>query len=216
MIGATIGFYLLVLIGGLVLTGSDALGWPQLIGVALIAVIATVVFEGLSMLLGDWDAEREEDDRRLIGDYLGTHHVAFSRRLHHRTVGARRLAECLDVSADVVGKVMMVRADGEAWMAVLPASERVDFAALADALHAREVVMMTEDEFAPMFPGCEVGSEPPFGHLYGLPVIADSPLMSEDLVVFRAGSHNAALAMPVAEFERLEHPVVASFGVRVC
>ena len=50
-------------------------------------------------------------------------------------------------------------------MAVLPASYKVNFRVLRDAIGADRVELATEKEFRDMFPGCELGAMPPCGIL---------------------------------------------------
>jgi Ala-tRNA(Pro) deacylase len=214
MLGLVFGFYILAMLGSLILTGSASIEPAHLVAVGLLAVIAAVIFQGLCILFRDWEGEHEEEDRYRIATYLGARKVPFLHRGHPRAVDAQHLAESLHISGDQVGKVVMVRADGETWMAVLPASEQVDFDALARALGASEVQMMSEEEFGPLFRGSEIGAEPPFGRLYGLPVVVDSPLMKQPRMFFRAGSHHSTVGLAPADYDSLEHPRVADFGIR--
>ncbi len=55
----------------------------------------------------------------------------------------------------------------------------------------------------------ELGAEPPFGNLFGLPVFVDESLRKDPEIVFNAGTHVEAIRMKYADFEKLVHPVVA-------
>lgn len=146
-----------------------------------------------------------------IQQYLRRSRVSFLRHWHPRAVSAQTLAESLHVTGYRVAKSVIVRADGALWIAVLPASEQVDLERLAHVLGVREVRLAREDEFAGLFPGCELGAEPPFGLLYDLPVVADESLARADNLLFRAGSHEEALEMRFRDFATLEWPLVAAF-----
>ena len=52
-------------------------------------------------------------------------------------------------------------------MLVLPASHQVDFGRIRQMLGER-VELEAEQEFRNLFPGCEVGAEPPFGNLFNM------------------------------------------------
>jgi Ala-tRNA(Pro) deacylase len=135
-------------------------------------------------------------------------------RQHPRVVAAQRLAASVHVSGYRVAKVVLVEADGERMMAVLPAAEIVDPGRLATALGAERVRILHESEFLDLFTECEPGAEPPFGALYGLPVVMDRSLAhSSGPLVFRAGSHEEALEMKPEDFVRLEKPRLADFAV---
>jgi Ala-tRNA(Pro) deacylase len=75
------------------------------------------------------------------------------------------------------------------------------------------VRLLRESEFQGLFPDCEAGAEPPFGGLFGLPVVVDSTLAESDRIVFRAGSHEEAIEMRYEDFYRLENgPRVGAIG----
>jgi len=148
-------------------------------------------------------------------DYLQRNEVPFKRRPHARAITAQELAASLQITGYSVAKSVMVEADGQKWIAVLPASENVSLPLLGEILNARNVRLLTENEFASLFGQCEVGSEPPFGRLYRLPVVMDSSLSKASWVIFRAGSHRESLEMAYSDFMALEKPRVGSFGVPV-
>jgi len=145
--------------------------------------------------------------------YLKDHNVYFERQWHPYAVRAQELAQTLHVTGYRLAKSVLVEADGQPWVAVLPACDIVDVDRLAAALGAVSVRFLSEDDFAPFFPDCETGAEPPFGGLYGLPVIVDASLEQCLHLVVRAGSHEEVIQLPYAEFDALEEPQMASFAV---
>ena len=100
---------------------------------------------------------------------------------------------------------MLVKAGDKVWIAVLPATEIVDEERLAAVLEAPGARLLRESEFRGLFPDCEGGAEPPFGGLYGLPVVIDSAVACVDRLIFRAGSHEEAIEMRYDDFYRLEN-----------
>lgn len=150
------------------------------------------------------------DDIRNYLDAFGAHWTPVG---HPRAVTAQEMAELTHVSGHRVAKAVLVRADGEFVIAVLPASELIDPLKLARELGVTKVELANEAELRACFTGCEVGAEPPFGKLYGLPVVVDEDLITDGEVLVRAGSHTQALRIPFTVFERLEIPKIASFAV---
>ncbi|WP_309890134.1 YbaK/EbsC family protein [Archangium sp.] len=141
-----------------------------------------------------------------IQHYLHGQHVPFLRHWHPRAVTAQELAEALHVTGYRVAKSVIVQADQQPWICLIPATETLDLEKVREALGTREARLATEDEFAGRFPDCELGAEPPFGKLYGLPVAMDDSLgVAEDLLL-RAGSHEEALEVSVEDFIGLEAP----------
>jgi len=150
---------------------------------------------------------------RSIIEYLQRNAVPFKRRPHVQAVSAHELAASLHISGYRVAKSVIVDADGQKWIAVLPAAETVDLPRLANLLKANTVQLVEETKFAPLFAGCETGAEPPFGGLYGIPVVVDSKLADKTPIVLRAGSHQESLEIAYADFVSLEKPRVGSFGI---
>jgi len=148
-----------------------------------------------------------------IIDYLDKNRVPFKRRPHAHAIGAQELAASLHVTGYSVAKSVILDADGTRWIAVLPASETVNLPRLAEILNAQNVRLLTEAEFAPLFRDCELGAEPPFGRLYGLPVVIDSSFARAAGIVLRAGSHRESLEIAYADFLALEKPRIGAFGV---
>jgi Ala-tRNA(Pro) deacylase len=135
-------------------------------------------------------------------------------RPHPREVVAQRLAASVHVSGYRVAKSVLVDADGERIMAVLPAADVVDVTLLSAALGCERVRIMHEGEFLDLFPDCELGAEPPFGSLFGLPVVMDGILARAGApLILRAGSHDEVLEMKPEDFIRLEQPRLGEFAV---
>lgn len=141
--------------------------------------------------------------------YMQRRLVPFARRWHARAVSAQELAASLHESGTRVAKTVALEVDGRLWLAVLPASLRVDLDLARDALGASDVHLAQENEFAQRFPDCETGAEPPFGGLYGVPVLADERLDIEAPLIFRAGSHEETVELSFDDFRALERPLVA-------
>jgi Ala-tRNA(Pro) deacylase len=150
--------------------------------------------------------------KRII-EYLHSHAVPYQRRLHQRAITAQELAATVHVPGRRVAKSVMVSANGQVWIAVLPATKVIDNDSLSMVLDAPAVRLMQESEFEGFFPDCEPGAEPPFGGLYGIPVVIDSALAEAESIVFRAGSHEEAIEMRYEDFLWLEkQPKVGPIG----
>jgi Ala-tRNA(Pro) deacylase len=150
---------------------------------------------------------------RQIVDFLEKHDVSYERHAHPRACTAQELAAAMHVPGRRVAKSVIVKGGDQIWIAVLPASEVVDEKLLAALLGVPSVRLLDEADFASFFPGCEPGAEPPFGSLFGLPVVVDSTLAEAERIVFRAGSHDEAMEIRYEDFRRLERdPKTGSFG----
>ena len=135
--------------------------------------------------------------------------------LHHpEAFTAQELAAIEGVKGRNHAKVVMVKADNQMLMTVLPADHRVELEQL-DRLTGKRTALATEAEFKALFPDCAVGTMPPFGKLYGLPTWVDKSLTNDAYIVFEAGTHTDAIRISYKDFERLTTPQVAEFAVKL-
>jgi Ala-tRNA(Pro) deacylase len=143
---------------------------------------------------------------------LETGGAAYETLPHREAFTAQGVASAVHVSGWQLAKVLVVHAPGEEpVMVVLPASCQLDFAALAAVLDKPSVSLVPEEEIQALFPDCETGAMPPFGHLYGMPVYVDKCFPKAGEFTFQAGNHHEVVRMSYAEYERLARPSVADF-----
>jgi Ala-tRNA(Pro) deacylase len=147
-----------------------------------------------------------------LEQYLGKEGVAYTVTEHPARYTAQELAQIEHVSGRLIAKVVMVVADRKPVMVVVPGVAKVDLGAVRKALGAEEVRLAIEAEFAHLFPDCEVGAMPPFGNLYGVPVLVDSGLVRDQVILFNAGSHRRTMTMTYADYARLARPLTGAFA----
>lgn len=85
---------------------------------------------------------------------------------------------------------------------VLPGSRRVDNARVRALLGTRTLRFATPAELLALT-GCVPGAVPPFGNLFGLPVLVDEALAAREEIAFNAGSNDVSMVMAAADFLRL-------------
>lgn len=147
-----------------------------------------------------------------ILEYLERNNAPFQRRPHLRAITAQALAQTLHVTGFRVAKSVILRTgEGDLCIAVCGAPDNVDTERVAALMNVGHVRLAEESEFAPRFTDCEVGAEPPFGNLYGMPVLIDASLRDAGPLLFRAGSHEEAIEMSFQDFVDLEQPRIGSF-----
>ncbi|MBI3895699.1 MAG: YbaK/EbsC family protein [Acidobacteria bacterium] len=148
-----------------------------------------------------------------IKDYLDKENVSYQHVVHRTAYTAQEVAAEEHIPGKLMAKAVVVKTDGRYVMAVLPATAKVDLAALQASLGAQEVRLATEFEFTGLFPDCEVGAMPPFGNLYGLPVCVDESLSRDPEIVFNAGTHQDTIRMKYEDFARLARPQILGFSL---
>jgi Ala-tRNA(Pro) deacylase len=145
--------------------------------------------------------------------FLDENDVRYLAIQHSVAYTSQELAARMHIHGWELAKTTILQVDGKFYMAVLPAPCQVDMSRFREVVGAESVALAAEEEFKKLFPECELGAMPPFGHLYSLPVYVDERLTEDESIVFNAGTHTEAIRMDFVDFERLAKPVIAHFGV---
>ena len=154
--------------------------------------------------------------RRLVMtvvEYLDTCLADYGITQHSTACSAEALAHKEHVPSANVAKPVLIKADGVYCMCVLPADRRIDFALLKTQLNAKTLSLASEEEIVRLFPDCEIGTEPPFGIIYGLETFMDRSLENDKYILFQGGTHDTAISMSMEEYERLAYPRIMDFAV---
>lgn len=145
-------------------------------------------------------------DKQNIGYQILEHSIAYT---------AMEIAGAQHVPGKQLIKSVIVKADGQYLMCVLPAIHLIDFDKLKKVTGAKKIELAKEKDVQKLFPEYEVGAEPPFGQLYGLYVYVDKLLQENEEIVFNAGTHTDMIKIKWKDFEKLTKPRLADFGVHI-
>ncbi len=149
-----------------------------------------------------------------LREYLDEQHVPYEVISHSPAFTAQKIASSAHISGKEVAKTVIVKADDELVMVVIPAHHLVNLQSLKRFLKAGEVTLAEEAEFQSLFPDCEVGAMPPFGNLYNMKVYLSDRLTEDEEIAFNAGSHQELVQMSYQDFEKLVNPIVGDFSIR--
>lgn len=144
--------------------------------------------------------------------YLQGRGVKYESIDHLPAYTAPEVAEAAHVPGRDFAKTVIVRTAGHLAMVALPANRKIVLSDLRQMLGDPDLKLATEEEFAEQFPDCELGSMPPFGNLYGLPVYVAKSLAQELEIAFNAGTHREVIRMSFGDFAELVQPTVLDFA----
>jgi Ala-tRNA(Pro) deacylase len=150
---------------------------------------------------------------RRVREYLEENRVPYTHCTHRLAYTAQEVAAAQHVPGREMAKTIVVKADDQFLLVVLPAVMKIDMKALRDELPFRHVELASEKEFASLFPDSEVGAMVPFGNLYNLAVYVDRSLAADQEMVFNAGTHVDSIRMKYKDFERLVQPKTISTAI---
>ena len=146
-----------------------------------------------------------------LAHFLDEREVKYVAIRHSKAYTAQEIAESAHVSGNDFAKVVMLKADEEMTMAVLPAPDKIDLKLLRQVLGVQGVHFADENEFQDHFPGCEVGAMPPFGNLYGIRVISAQTLCDSKTISFNSGLHTEIIQMDYDKYIKLVNPEIMDF-----
>ncbi len=141
-------------------------------------------------------------DPRLL-DWLVKHGVDHEVHHHRSTMTASETARAEGVDPRTFAKTVIVAtSDGRRALLALEANDRVDLVKARQALATTAVHLISENELIELAPGGDPGAWPPVGELFGMPVLADHALRDAVELTFSAGSHDYAVQVDRAAWER--------------
>lgn len=141
-----------------------------------------------------------------LKEFLDNHHVKYISLNHSPAFTSQEIAAAAHVSGKQLAKTVIIKANDQLAMVVLPANDQVNFTKLKSAIGIDNLDLAHESEFKDKFPGCEVGAMPPFGNLYNMPVYLSNRLSQQDHILFNAGSHYELMEVAYQDYERLVKP----------
>ncbi|MBM3236387.1 hypothetical protein FJZ31_08820 [Candidatus Poribacteria bacterium] len=154
--------------------------------------------------------EGETEVTRKITEYLQSQGIPFE-KLEHAPVTTSDAASGARGSRLAQGaKAIIVKADEKYYHLIISAAERVDNNKLRKILQTRRVRFANSEELVELT-GCQPGAVPPFGNLFGLSVLMDDAILSEEIVYFNCGSHTVSLRMSREDLARATEAQIVDF-----
>lgn len=139
--------------------------------------------------------------------------------IEHRTVyTAYDAAQTMKRKIDEIVKNLVVKADKEYYLAVLPANKNLDLNKLKALINKnsekaiKKVEIIKENALSKLFK-VKPGLMPAFGNPYKIKVVMDKNLQKVKKAVFASGSDSESIEMVTKVFEKLEEPIVGLFSV---
>ena len=148
-----------------------------------------------------------------LKNFLDSHNIKYVVISHSPAYTAQEVAASAHIPGKELAKTVMIKVDEKLMMAVLPASYKIDFQQLRNAIGTDHVELATEAEFRDRFPECELGAMPPFGNLFGMEVLVAQSLAEDMEIAFNAGTHRELVKLAYHDFNELVKPRLLKFSV---
>lgn len=133
---------------------------------------------------------------------------------HDHAFTGQEISSSMNVPSVRVAKTVVLWADGNRIIAVLPASRMVSFSSIREALGVETVEILRQRDLQELFPESDIGAMPPFGNRHITRTVVDSHFPDGD-IIFRAGDHAHVVKMNLTDFLRLAGEKKYAFSVPV-
>lgn len=98
-------------------------------------------------------------------------------------------------------------------MVVVPGGKKFDSAKVRAALGASDIRFATPEEVSEITGGVVPGGVPPFGNLFGLPVLCDENVFNNERIIFNAGDRSVSITIKSEDYKKVVNPQIASIGI---
>ena len=140
--------------------------------------------------------------------------------LEHKTVyTAYDTAVTMGKKLNEVAKTLLVAADKDYYLVLLPADNNLDFKKLAKDISKAtgkkiKSVKIPGEKVMEKLLKVKAGAMSAFGGLHKLPVVMEKKLAKAKKAVFASGSFNHSVEMAVKDFVKLENAMLGNFGIK--
>lgn len=146
-----------------------------------------------------------------VESLLKQHEVTFRVLRHEPVYTSEEAARVRGTPLASGAKALICKGDQTFVMVVVPADRKLDSHAVRRAKGWRKLRFATREEVLELT-GLTPGSIPPFGSLFGLSVLCDERLGSNETINFNAGDHCISVSMAHVDYIQVENPELGTFS----
>jgi len=141
--------------------------------------------------------------------------IIYEHLQHERVHSSHDAAKIRGTRIEQAAKALVLKEKktGAFFMFIVGGDRRLDLKTIKkNILHVKNISLAPPDEVLART-GCTVGSVPPFGNLFAMPVYFDQHLKdTQKEIVFSAGTHYDSIKMTTQDFLRVVKPIIASYS----
>jgi Ala-tRNA(Pro) deacylase len=146
-----------------------------------------------------------------ITKFLDEAKVKYNLFEHKIVYTAHDLAQTTKKKINDIAKVVLIKADKDFVLIVLPAGKYIDFSGIKKALKAKKVSLASEKDIT-KYLKTKIGLIHPFGNLYKMRTLLDKSMAKTKKMMASAGSYTESLEIGLKDFEKLVQPIKGVFS----
>jgi prolyl-tRNA editing enzyme YbaK/EbsC (Cys-tRNA(Pro) deacylase) len=153
--------------------------------------------------------------QREILNFLKKSKVKFEIIPHKTVFTATDKAATLKVKPESVIKTLVIRANNNLFLALISANRILDLDKLKKMIERnfkmeklKKIELATERLIKNKFKGVKVGSIPPFGNFWKMPVLVDNRIKKQRTLFFNSGEWNSSLKLSFSSLKKLSKDII--------
>lgn len=141
---------------------------------------------------------------------------------HKKVFTALDRAATMKVRPKLSGKTLILKADRDFVMALVPANKNLNKEALRKTINVfnkksgkasvKKINFTTEAQIKKNFKGAKIGAIPPFGNIWKLLTFADKAFLREKFIFINSGEYTKSLKVSPKIFQKISGYIFGSFS----
>ncbi len=153
------------------------------------------------------NAKRSNSVLESIRKLLDEHKITYKCWDHPPVHTSEEAARIRGTPVESGAKAIVLRSKGAFLMVVIAGDRKIDLKKVKDVIKCSRLSLATPEEVLEVT-HCVIGSVPPFGNLFSIPVYLDRSLLRSPIINFNAGKHGTSIAMSVTDYQNVVQPVM--------
>jgi Ala-tRNA(Pro) deacylase len=135
--------------------------------------------------------------------YLDANKIKYEIVEHKTVYTAYDKAATLKIKPNVIGKTLVLKADGGLFMVLVAGNKNLDLGKIKKLAKAKKLDFVSETILKNKFKGIKLGAIPPLGEIWKLPLFADKGLMKEKNIFVSSGIYETSFKMSPKVFKKM-------------
>ena len=146
-----------------------------------------------------------------IIDVLNKEKMEYGILEHKPVFTSKEAAEVRGTKLEQGTKALICKTEEGFIQAVVSGAKELDIKKLQKFTLFKKIELANAKEVRQVT-GCNIGSVPPFGNLFGIKVYFDKSVVDNEIVAFNAGTHTKSIKMKSKDLVRVVNPVIGEFS----
>jgi Ala-tRNA(Pro) deacylase len=142
-----------------------------------------------------------------IKQLLDSKNISYKCWTHEPVRTSEEAAKIRGTPLESGAKALVLRSEGKFLMVVIAGDKKMDLKKVKEAINSKRLSLATPEE-ALAVTHCVIGSIPPFGNLFTIPVYLDKSLLRSPIINFNAGRHDTSIALSIDDYQKAVQPVL--------